>query len=253
MQNKKIIVTAGTDGLGRATVEAFAREGAIVATCARRQEKLDELQEQLGANVITAQADLHDGAATKNFVSDSITKLGGLDCLVFNPPHSVKKQISALSLEDWQASYESILGGMIATVHEAMPSLMKNKGSVVVISSIAAIQPIDIMPPSSVFRGGVAAWLKLMAREYGANGVRFNAVQPGFTDTPAVRGSLQKMAVTQNKSVDQVAAELSENVALKRLGRPQEVAEVVLFLASERASYITGTNILVDGGLSRGV
>ena len=122
-----------------------------------------------------------------------------------------------------------------------------------VVSSLAAIEPLDIMPASSVFRGGIAAWVKLMTREYGSRGLRFNAVEPGYIDTYIVQEGVTRTARETGRSPEEVMAELSQPIPLKRFGTPEEIAEVVYFLTSELASYVSGTCLLVDGGLVRGV
>jgi len=250
----RVLVTAGTKGLGRAIVDSYIKEGAQVATCARTQTDLDELQSLHGEKLFTKAVDLMDVEALKSFVSEVSTMWNGLDTLVVNPPHSIKIPISELSTDDWQKSFDAIYQGMNASTNAALPTMIKQgSGSVVVISSVAAIEPIDIMPASSVLRGGVAAWVKLMARQYGPQGIRFNSVQPGFNDTPAVAKGLKKRAEATGKTLEEFTKDFVQNVPLRRMGDPSEVANTVLFLASEKASYITGTNILVDGGLSKGV
>lgn len=253
-KNKKILVTAGSYGLGRAIVDDFLKAGAQVVTCSRSEENLKELALTHLGQVFVEKTDLTDVKAIEHFVKSAIQKLGGLDVVVFNPPHSVKMPVGELHLEDWKKSFDAIYTAMIATVSAVLPELKNSKiPSVVVISSIAAIEPIDIMPTSSVLRGGIAAWVKLMSREYGPQGIRFNAVMPGFTETPAVKGGFEKRAKTQGKSSEELIKEFSQNVPLRRMGTPHELANAVLFLASELASYITGTTLLVDGGASRGI
>jgi len=159
-----------------------------------------------------------------------------------------------MSLFDWKKSFDAIYSSQHTAVESVLPSMMDaGQGAVVVISSMAAVEPIDIMPASSVLRGGIASWIKLMAREYGRNGIRFNAVMPGFCDTSAVRKGMEKRAEAQNKPVDLVIEEFIQNVPLRRLGKPEEIAQAVQFLSSDAASFISGTTLLVDGGLVRGV
>jgi len=253
-KDKKVIVTAGTEGLGRATVEAFIKAGARVATCARSDDKLASLKEAFGDQILVHKVDLLDASSTKSFTETAAKELGGVDSLIFNPPHSVKVPIPDLSIDDWKKSFDAIYSSMIAATEGVLPALLQSgSGSLTVISSLAAIEPIDIMPASSVLRSGIAAWVKLMTREYGPKGLRFNAIMPGFMDTTAVRKGMKKKAAVQGKSEDQVIEEFTQNVPLRRLGKPAEIAQAALFLSSDAASFISGTTLLVDGGLVRGV
>lgn len=249
----RVLVTAGTQGLGRAIVEAFIKQGDCVYTCARTEKDLNHLKKELGDHLFVKALDLMSLDEVKNFAGTVLSEFSGLDVLVFNPPHSVKIPISRFTLDDWQKSFVALYLSMIAAVDAVLPSMKKQKqGSIVVISSVGAIEPIDNMPASSVLRGGMGAWVKLMAREYGPLGIRFNTVQPGFCDSPAVRKNLLARAQSLGKSVEEVMAELVKNVPLRRMGSPEDIAQSVLFLASDKAAYITGTNLLVDGGMTRG-
>lgn len=253
-KNKKIIVTGGSAGLGRAIVEAFLADGANVATCARHPETLDELKRKYGDQIFVKRVDLMRMEDTKDFMELAAKKFGGIDTLVFNPPHSVKVPISKLTLDDWHRSFDAIYSCMLVAVAVVIPKMAQaRKGSVVVVSSLAAIEPIDSMAASSVLRSGVASWVKLMTREYGPKGLRFNAVMPGFMDTPAVRKTLANLAKEQGKSVGAVTKALVRTVPLRRLGTARDVAQAVMFLASDVASFISGTTLLVDGGLVKGV
>ena len=248
------MVTGGTRGLGRAIVNLYLDDGARVALCSRSEEALNAIEEQYGSQVIARQVDLMDLNATQGFVSSVVAAWKGLDHVIVNPPHSATVPISQLTLTDWQKSYEAIYRSMLGVVETALPSLLRQEGaSVVVVSSIAALEPMDIVPASSVLRGGIAAWVKLMTREYGSRGVRFNAVEPGYINTHIVQAGVARTARDTGRSPEEVMAELSQPIPLKRFGKPEEVAKAVYFLTSELASYVSGTCLLVDGGLVRGV
>ena len=253
-RDKRVLVTGGTRGLGRAIVELYLNDGARVALCARSREPLYAMEKQYGSQVMARQTDLMDLEATQRFVSSVVQEWNGLDHVIVNPPHSAAVPISQLSLADWRHGYEAIYRSMLSVVDTALPSLLQHDGaSVVVISSMAALEPMDIVPTSSVLRGGVAAWVKLMTREYGSRGVRFNAVEPGYINTDIVQAGVARTAVETGRSAEDVMAELSQPIPLKRFGTPEEVAGVVYFLTSELASYVSGTCLLVDGGLVKGV
>lgn len=252
--DKRILVTAGTQGIGRSIVDLYLSEGARVALCARSEEQLSAIQAQFGSQVLVRPVDLIDSDTTQEFVSHVIREWQGLDHVIINPPHATKASISQLALSDWRQSYDAIYQSMLAVVETALPSLLEQrKASVVVISSLAAIEPLDIMPASSVLRGGISAWIKLMTREYGARGVRFNAVEPGYIDTHIVRQGVARRSNESGQSPAAVVTELSKPIPLGRMGKSEEVANVVYFLTSDLASYVSGTTLLVDGGLVRGV
>lgn len=253
LNHKHYIVTAGTKGLGRACVDEIVARGGKVATCARTQADLDELKELYGDSVLVQAVDLYDEAQIHNFLEASLKAFGSLDGLVINPPHSIKVPIDQMSLSDWQKSYDAIIRLMVQCANICVDSLKSSQGSVVVISSIAAIEPIAKMPASSVLRAGVDSWLKLMTQMYAPQGVRFNGVQPGFMNTAAVAKSLAKIAEMQGKEPEAFKKEFLQQVPLKRLGRPDEIAKATLFLLSDDASFISGTSLLVDGGLTKGV
>ncbi len=253
-RDKRVLVTAGTQGLGWAIVELYLKEGARVALCARSEDSLNAIRQQFGPQVIARRVDLMDLDATQGFVSDVVEQWNGLDHVIVNPPHSVRTPVSELTLSEWQQSYDAIYRSMLAVVETALPSLLdQDRASVVVISSLAAVEPLDIMPASSVLRGGIAAWAKLMTREYGSRGVRFNAVEPGYIATHVVREGISRTARETGRSTEEVIAGLSKPIPLRRLGTPEEIARAVYFLTSDLASYVSGACLLVDGGLVRGV
>jgi len=253
-KDKRVIVTAGTQGLGLANVEAYLAEGAFVATCARSEDQLMALQEKHGDHLFVKKVDLLEVHQTQSFVKDAVAQFKGLDIFVFNAPHSVKVPIPQLTLEDWKKSFDCIYTSLLAASQIAVPELVKSKNSaLIVISSLAAVEPIDVMPASSVLRSGIAAWVKLMAREYGPQGVRFNAVMPGFMETAAVKKGFAKKAEALGITLEEFIKTFTNNVPLRRLGKPSEIASAVQFLSSDEASFITGTTLLVDGGLVRGV
>lgn len=253
-KNKKVIVTAGTDGIGRAIVDGFIEGGAKVAVCARSDNNLALLKEKHGDQILVKSADLLDPNNAKSFVQEVVTEWGKVDHFVFNPPHVVKNTIAELSLSDWQKSFNGIFQSMVSASDGILTSMKEHRqGTIVVVSSLVAVEPLNRLAASSVLRGSVAGWVKLMAGEYGPYGIRVNAIQPGYTDTNAVRKGMEKKAVLEGKTPEQVTEEFCQAVGLRRLAQPSEIADGVLYLSSDQSSFVTGTNLLVDGGLVRGV
>ncbi|MCP5463893.1 MAG: SDR family oxidoreductase [Deltaproteobacteria bacterium] len=253
-KNKNYVVTCGSKGIGRAVVTLLLSEGATVQTCARSTEAFADLKEQYPQSLFVTNADLLDPSSVQAFAKESMENLKSIDGFVFNPPHVVKKPINELTGEDWQTSVQGLLTCLIDLTQSFLENLKSQETtSVVVISSLAEVEPIEKLAASSVLRGSMAGWLKMMAQTYGAEGIRFNGVRPGYTDTPILNAGFQKKSQATGKSVDQIKAEVVKQVPLQRLGEPNEIAKVVGFFLSEQSSFVTGTSLLVDGGITKGI
>lgn len=251
MSGQVAIVTAGTQGIGRAIVDLLITQGVNVAVCARNEDRLAALQTIYSDRVFTARADLYDSGSMSAFIHAAVTRFGTVDHFFYNAPNPPKGRLSTLTPEDWDRSYRGIVTNLNTASQLLVPVFQRNnRGNIIVISSLVAIAPMADLAASSVVRAGLAAWVKLMAQEYGRDGIRVNAVLPGFTMTP----SLEQAALSESRErgidPEGVYAEWSHNISLKRLAKPEEIAHASLFLASSGASYITGTTLLVDGGMS---
>lgn len=251
MSGHVAIVTAGTQGIGRAIVDLLITQGASVAVCARNEDRLAELTAVYSDKVFTARADLYDSGSMSAFIHAAVARFGTVDHFFYNAPNPPKGRLSALTPEDWTSSYQGIITNLNTASQLLVPVFQKKKrGNIVVISSLVAIAPMIDLAASSVVRAGLAAWVKLMAKEYGKDGIRVNAILPGFTMTPALEQAARLESGTRGIEQEGVYAEWSSKISLKRLAKPEEIAHASLFLASSGASYITGTTLLVDGGAS---
>ena len=244
---KRLAVTGGTRGIGRAVVEGLLAEGATVAYCARTPEAVAEAQEELSADGVTAvgsAVDVGDADSLTAWVNATAEALGGLDGVVAN--------VSALAIpesaENWRTSFEVDLLGTIGLVDAALPHLLKaGGGSIVTISSVSGREIDFAAGPYGTMKAAIIHYTQGLAHKLAGQGVRANSVSPGNTYFP---GGVWPSIEENNPELFATALALNPT---GRMATPQEVANAVVFLSSEAASFITGTNLLVDGALTRGV
>jgi 3-oxoacyl-[acyl-carrier protein] reductase len=243
----RALVTGGTKGIGRATVEALAAEGAAVALCARTESEVKatvRALEDSGARVIGEAVDVADGAALTEWVGRVAAELGGLDIVVSN--------VSALAIgpdeANWRASFDVDLMHTVRLVNAAMPHLERSQaGAVIVVSSVSG-REIDFAAASyGAIKAALIHYAQGLAYELAPKGIRANSVSPGNTFFP---GGIWNQVQDNNPELYAQALGLNPT---GRMGTPEEIAYAVTMLASPRASFITGTNLVADGALSRGV
>ena len=258
LEGRPALVGAASKGLGRACALALAREGATVAICARDEGELkatgDEIAEETGATVVAIPADVSQEEDAIRFVKEGTKALGGCQILVANAGGPRIGKFDELSDEDFRAALELNYFSTIRMAREALPSMREaGYGRLIVIGSLAIKQPVANLLLSNSIRAGVAGWAKTLADEVGPGGVTVNVVLPGMLLSDRVRFLIQQRADEAGRSFDDQVEQESQSMPLRRLGDPQELGDVVAFLASERASYLTGCFIQVDGGMYRGL
>ncbi len=252
LDGKAAAVTGGSEGVGRAIAAALAQAGCNVAVCARRRPALDaaaaELARASGRRVEPIVADVADAADAHAFVTRTADAFGRLDILVNNAGGPGAHRFDGASDEVWAADLDVKLFGAIRCARAALPHLRRSGGSIVNITSVGGREPGRASVPTSVSRAAGIALTKAMAKDFADDGVRVNTVMLGLIQSAQWRRRWE--AAGRPGTLDEFYAHAAHGVPLGRLGRPAEVADLVAFLVSARAAYITGAAIAVDGGLA---
>ena len=256
LNGKVALVTAASRGLGKAVAWELAREGARVGVCAREEKILQatasEIAADTGAEVLPVVADVTKPDDIKKLASSVEERFGRIDILVSNaggPPTG-----AFLDFDDaaWEAALRLNLLSTIRLCRAVLPGMRaRGWGRIINITSASVKQPMDGFILSSAARCGVVGMAKTLANECGAEGITVNNVCPGYTLTDRVKHLAEEEATKEGKTVEEVIESFAANIPARRLGRPEELAGLVVFLASERAAYITGTTIQIDGGYVR--
>lgn len=241
-----------------ATAEAFAAEGCRVAMCARNQQTLhaaaDKIRKRHLVEVLAEAFDVTDAAAVSRFVAAIAAKFGTVDICVTNAGGPPAKGFLAASLEDWQKAIDANFLSTVYFAREVIPHMQRKKwGRIVTITSITTKQPVTDLVLSNAVRAAVVGLVKSLANEFGKDGILVNNVGPGFTATDRLKELAKARSSATGKSEQEFLDAWAGDAPLKRLGEPRELAETIVWLASERASYITGQTVLVDGGMYKGL
>jgi 3-oxoacyl-[acyl-carrier protein] reductase len=258
LKNRVALIAASSQGIGLATAEAFAAEGARVAMCARNQETLSAAAERIRTKhkaVVIAEAfDVTDSAAVAKFVAAVAEKFGSVDICVTNAGGPPAKGFLACSEDDWQRALDA---NFLSTVHfarEVIPHMQRKKwGRIITITSITTKQPVTNLVLSNAVRAAVVGLVKSLANEFGKDGILVNNVGPGFTATDRLKELAKAGSASTGKPEKEFFEGWAADAPLKRVGEPREVAETIVWLASDRASYVTGQTVLVDGGMYKGL
>jgi len=250
------LFTAASSGLGLASAEAFAREGANVAICGRDEARLADAREQLAAvgdgDVLAVQADITDKAELEGFVDETVAEFGGLDHLVTSAGGPPSGPFLEMDDADWQDAYDLLVMSVVRATRAAHPHLQEGEGGTIVnITSRSVQEVIDGLVLSNSVRRAVIGLMKTQAREF-APEVRVNAVLPGAHETSRIEELIeQSVDRGEFEDYEEGRADWSEGVPLERVGDPQELGEAVAWLSSDAASYVNGTALPVDGGSLR--
>jgi 3-oxoacyl-[acyl-carrier protein] reductase len=259
VKGRAAAVAAASKGLGFACALELAKEGAAVAICSRDRSRIEAAAARIRAAAPEARVhavvnDLSDEDGARRFVDDAAAALGRLDILVTNSGGPQPGSFDQLSVKDMTDSVDSHLVAPIAMIHAAVPHMRRGKwGRIVNIMSVTVKQPKTNLLISSTLRTGLLGYARTVANDLARDGITVNNVAPGYTRTERLDELAQHLSATHGKSVEEVYAGWERDIPAQRLGRPEELAAVVVFLASERASYVTGTTIQVDGGSVSGL
>ncbi|CAO3439501.1 SDR family oxidoreductase [Azospirillum doebereinerae] len=253
LKGKVALVLGGSQGIGRAAALGFAREGVAVAICGRDAERLDAARATLdatGVAVMAVRADVGVPADVERLVDTVAAAFGGVDILVNNAAGPRPGLSDSLSGDDWEAAFRLTLMSAVNATRAVLPHMRRRGwGRIVNISSYSVKQPIGELMLSNSLRLGALGWAKTMATQLAPEGILVNTVCPGWTATDRMTQVVGARAAGQGRTVEETAAGIAAGIPLGRFGTPEEIADLIVFLGSERASYITGTAIPVDGGI----
>jgi 3-oxoacyl-[acyl-carrier protein] reductase len=254
LRGKVALVTAASKGMGRACALAFGAEGARVAMCSRTESDLktaaDEVRHATRGDVLAVSADVTKKQDVDRLVQRVTSEWGDVDILVANAGGPARGFFEELSDEQWQQAFELSLLSVVRLVRGVLPGMQAKKwGRVLTIQSVSVKQPLPDLLLSNAVRPGTNGFMKTLAARYGKDNITFNTVCPGRILTDRLMGGLKASGLSR----DAYVAQLGGDIPMGRVGTPEEFASVIVFLASERASYVTGTAIQVDGGLVRGL
>jgi len=258
LKNKVAIVAASSRGLGRATAQALADEGADIAITARHLEELERAAREIAASsdrqVLPVVADLAIAGDIARLVQTVLDAYGRVDILVNNaggpPPGGARNVTEA----EWHAAYELTLLSAVRLIQGVLPGMRERGwGRIINITSVSVKQPLPDLVLSNAIRAGVVGYAKTLANEVADEGITVNNVCPGYTLTDRVRALAEARAAAEGIGISEALAAWESAIPARRLGRPEELAALVAFLASEQAAYITGTTIQVDGGFIAGL
>ena len=256
INGKVALVCAASQGLGYAVAAELAAEGATLILCSRDDEKLQAASESIrkksGANVLGVAGDLSEPADIERIVATGIDRFGQIDILVTNTGGPPAGQFDSLTRESWDDATKLLLHSVLDLTRLVLPGMKERRwGRILNITSIASKQPVDNLMLSNALRAGLTGFAKTLANEVGSFAVTVNNILPGYTRTERLTELIDFLSSKEGISADEIRGRWEAEIPMRRLGEPREFAALAAFLVSERASYITGSSIAVDGGWTR--
>ncbi|AEA13057.1 short-chain dehydrogenase/reductase SDR [Thermoproteus uzoniensis 768-20] len=253
LKGKTAIVTAASRGIGRGVARVLAREGANLVIASRDLERLSrtasEIRSEFGAEVVPVQADLTKRADVAKIVETAARSFGGVDILVYNTGPPKPGTFMELTEEDWDYAVRLLLMSAVWLTKDALPYMIeKRQGRIIYITSLTLKRPLPNLTLSNVIRLSIAGLVKTLAYQLAQYNILVNGVLQGYVETERVLEVARDRAVREGKPLDDVLRAMAGEIPLGRMAKPEEIGELVAFLASERASYITGSLISIDGG-----
>jgi 3-oxoacyl-[acyl-carrier protein] reductase len=256
IRGKTALITASSKGIGKAIAEGFAAEGCNVAICSRTKTNLIETAREIklkyGIEPFWGICDISQQKDIDNFLSAVQKQFGTIDILVNNCGGPIPGFFKELSEEDWENAYKQVLLSVIRFTNFVLPKMIEQEwGRVINITSVSVKQPVHNLMLSNSFRSGVTGFAKSLSNEVGNRNITVNNIAPGYTLTNRIYELAVNRGKISGKSHEEILTDMVRDVPMNRLGSPDEIAAMVVFLASQRASYITGTTIPIDGGLTK--
>jgi len=258
LKGKVALVAGASQGIGQATAMLFAREGAKVSICARGESALhaaaNMIGKENGGDVFFMVADMSKGGDIQKFVDKTAEHFGRLDIVITNAGGPPPGEFMKFTDEDWEDAFRLSFMSAMRLTRESVPHMRKvGGGRIINITSYAVKEPIAGLVLSNAIRSGVIGLAKTLSRELARDNILINNVCPGRIATERAQKLNRARAERMKRPVDEINREMAAEIPLGRYGTAEEAADFIVFLASERASYITGTTIQIDGGLVRGI
>lgn len=258
LKGRGVIVAASSQGIGRAAAEAFAREGAQVAMCARAESTLreaaDKIRTETGAEVLAEPVDVTDAAQVQRFVELAAKRFGRIDVCVANAGGPPAKNFLSISPDEWRKAVDLNFLSVVHLAKAVIPHMQRHRwGRIIAITSVTVKQPVAELILSNAVRAAVVGLVKSLSNEFGKDGILVNNVAPGYTATERLQELAGVRALAAGTSPERIYESWAAEIPLRRLGDPKDIADVILWLASERAAYVTGQTVLADGGIYRGL
>jgi 3-oxoacyl-[acyl-carrier protein] reductase len=258
LKDRVAIVAASSQGLGKAVALGLAREGAKLALCARNQSVLqaaaEEIRRETSAEVLAHCVDVTNHEQVCQFVRETAAHFGRVDICVANAGGPPSKSFADTTIQDWEKAAQLNLMSTVFFAKETLPLMQERRwGRFIAITSMTVKQPVEGLILSNSVRSGVSGLIKSLSNEYGPYNILVNNVCPGYTATARLLSLTDLLAKKEGVDAKEIEARWARQAPLGRIGQPEEFANMVVFLASERASYITGVSIAVDGGIVKGV
>ncbi len=258
LKDKVVIVGGASKGIGRATAQVFAREGARVTVCARDPELLnttaEEIRRETGAEVLAVAGDLSRLEPLEHLVDETVSRFGTVHVLVANTGGPPLGGFGQMSDAEWEQAFALNFLSTVRLIRKCLPYMENQRwGRILSVMSMSVKEPIDGLILSNGIRPGVVGMAKTLSREVGKHNITVNTVLPGRILTDRLQGAIGSRAQAVGKSLEQALEDSARDVPLGRIGDPVEMANAIVFLASEAASYISGVSLQVDGGVVRGL
>jgi 3-oxoacyl-[acyl-carrier protein] reductase len=258
LKNRVALLAASSKGLGKAVAWTLAKEGAKLVICAREKTALEKTADDLflstGVTVFPLAVDLTDGKQIDWLIKETMDLFGKIDILVVNAGGPAPGRFNELSETDWAKAYELTLLSAARLVSKVVPSMRRQKwGRIVFMTSVTAKEPLAGLTLSNVMRPAVVGLARDLARDLAPDQILVNAVCPGYFSTERLEQLIKDKAEARHVGADKIRDEMALEAPLGRIGKPEEFADLVAYLVSDRASYITGAVIPVDGGWLRGM